>query len=142
MTGRLIGFFAPWAVFAGILALHLVLPARRVAGYVRDGKRGARLRYRLNGPLVFVVTVGAWFAAGWSGVMPWDWLWQHRWPGAAGAMTLGLVVSALVVLTAPGAGGNLLRDLYLGRRVNPQPFGGRADAKMFLYLAGAVLLEL
>ena len=142
MTGRLIGFFAPWAVFAGIFALHLVLPARRVAGYVRDGKRGARLRYRLNGPLVFVVTVGAWFAAGWSGVMPWDWLWQHRWPGAAGAMTLGLVVSALVVLTAPGAGGNLLRDLYLGRRVNPQPFGGRPDAKMFLYLAGAVLLEL
>jgi len=88
MTGRLIGFFAPWAVFAGILALHLVLPARRVAGYVRDEKRGERLRYRLNGPLVFVVTLGAWFAAGWSGVMPWDWLWQHRWPGAAGAMSV------------------------------------------------------
>ncbi|MDE2972052.1 MAG: DUF1295 domain-containing protein [Acidobacteriota bacterium] len=142
MTGPLIGFFAPWAVFAGIFALHLVLPARRVAGYVRDEKRGERLRYRLNGPLVLGVTLGAWFAAGWSGVMPWDWLWQHRWPGAAGAMTLGLVVSAAVVLTAPPAGGNLLRDLYLGRRVNPQPFGGRADAKMFLYLAGAVLLEL
>ena len=30
------GFFAPWLIFAGILGLHLVLPARRVVGYVRD----------------------------------------------------------------------------------------------------------
>ena len=142
MTEPLIGFFAPWAVFAGIFALHLALPARRVEGYVRDERSGNVLRYRLNGPRVFLFTAGLWFAAGTSGVMPWDWLWQHRWPGAAGALTLGLVVSAAVVLTAPGAGGNLLRDLYRGRRVNPQPFGGRADAKMFLYLAGAVLLEL
>ena len=142
MTGPLIGFFAPWAVFAGIFVLHLVLPARRVAGYVRDERSGNVLRYRLNGPRVFLFTAGLWFAAGTSGVLPWDWLWQHRWPGAAGALILGLVVSAAVVLTAPGSGGNLLRDLYLGRRANPQPFGGRADAKMFLYLAGAVLLEL
>ena len=142
MTGPLIGFFAPWAVFAGILVLHLALPARRVAGYVRDERSGQVLRYRLNGPRVFLFTAGLWLAAGTSGVLPWDWLWQHRWPGAAGALILGLVVSAAVVLTAPGSGGNLLRDLYLGRRANPQPFGGRADAKMFLYLAGAVLLEL
>ena len=142
MTGPLIGFFAPWAVFAGILVLHLALPARRVAGYVRDERSGHVLRYRLNGPRVFLFTAGLWLAAGTSGVLPWDWLWQHRWPGAAGALILGLVVSAAVVLTAPGSGGNLLRDLYLGRRANPQPFGGRADAKMFLYLAGAVLLEL
>lgn len=142
MTGLLIGFFAPWGVFAGIFALHLVLPARRVAGYVGDERSEERLRYRLNGPLVFLVALGAWFAAGHGGVMPWDWLWQHRWSGAAGGMTLGLVVTAAVVLTAPGSGDSVLQDLYRGRRVNPQPFGGRADAKMFLYLAGAVLLEL
>ncbi len=34
------GFFAPWIVYALILALHVVLPARHVTGYVRgtDGK--------------------------------------------------------------------------------------------------------
>ena len=142
MTDLLPGFFAPWIVFAGILGLHLVLPARRVAGYVRDEDSGELLHYRLNGPLVFFVTLGVWFAAGASGVMPWDWLWQHRWSGAAGAMTLGLLLSAAVVLTAPHREGSLLRDLYLGRRANPQMLGGRADAKMFLYLAGATLLEL
>ena len=142
MTDFLAGFFAPWAVFAGILVLHLVLPARRVAGYARDERRGGVLRYRLNGPRVFLFTVGLWFAAGTSGALPWDWLWQHRWPGASGALTLGLALTAAVVLSAPGTGKGLLRDLFLGRRMNPQMFGGRADAKMFLYLAGAVLLEL
>ncbi len=33
-------------------------------------------------------------------------------------------------------------DLYFGRRENPQWGGGRLDAKMFLYLAGAIMLEL
>ena len=142
MTGPLPGFFAPWVIFAVILGLHLALPARRVAGYVRDERSGEPLRYRLNGLLVFGVGVGLWFGAGFSGLMPWDWLWQHRWSGAAGALTLGLLLSAAVVLTAPGRGGSLLGDLYLGRRFNPRMFNGRADAKMFLYLAGATLLEL
>ena len=142
MSDLLPGFLAPWAVFAGVFGLHLLLPARRVTGYVRDEHSGELLRYRLNGLLVFFVTLGVWFAAGRSRVMPWDWLWQHRWSGAAGAVTLGLLLSAAVVLTAPGRGGGLLRDLYLGRRVNPRMFNGRADAKMFLYLAGATLLQL
>lgn len=43
---------------------------------------------------------------------------------------------------APWAVFALLAVPYLGRRENPQPFGGRADVKMYLYLAGAVLLEL
>ena len=137
MIDLLPGFFAPWLIFAGILVLHVVLPARRVEGY-----SGEPLRYRLNGPLVLVVCVGVWLAAGSSGVMPWDWLWTHRWSGAAGAFVLGLIVTAAVVLTAPGQGDSLLTELYLGRRVNPRMFNHRADAKMFLYLAGAILLEL
>ena len=52
MTGLLPGFFSSWIIFAGILALHLLLPARRVTGYVRDEDSGELLRYRLNGPLV------------------------------------------------------------------------------------------
>ncbi len=142
MTGTLAGFFAPWAIYAGLLLLHLVLPARRVNGYVRDEHTGELLRYRLNGLLVLIVTVSLWFAAGLFGGMPWEWLWLHRWPGLAGAATLGILVSFAVVLSAPSTGRSILVDLFLGRRFNPQALAGRVDAKMFLYLVGATLLEL
>lgn len=136
------GFLVPWWICAAVLALHALLPARHVAGYVRDEATGAPLGYRLNGPLVLAVAVAAWLAAGWSGLMPWDWLWRVRWPGALGACVLGLAVSACFVLTAPATGGGLLADFYLGRRPNPRLLGGRVDAKMFLYAYGAVMLEL
>ena len=142
MTDFLAGFFAPWVVYAAISGLHLALPARRVEGYARDGDGGAPLRYRLNGPLVFAVSIGLWVAVGYGGVMPWDWLWQHRWSGVAGACVLSLAITAAVVLSASGRGHALPSDLYLGRRENPQMFSGRADAKMLLYLVGAVYLEL
>ena len=103
-----------------------MLPARRVAGYVRDEGSGALLSYRLNGPLSLVVCIAIWVALGFSGAVPWDWLWQHRWPGLAGACTLGVLVSVAVVLSAPSRGGPLLAELYLGRRENPQMFQRRA----------------
>ena len=142
MTGYLPGFFAPWLASALVLALSALLPARRVTGYVRDERSGQLLRYRLNGPLVFAVTIGLWLIAGFSGVMPWDWLWTHRWSGAAGALALGIVASAAVVRSASSRGGSLLKEFYLGRRANPRMFGGRVDAKMFLYVFGATYLEL
>ena len=43
------GFFAPACVYAIITLLHLVLPARRVDGYVVDAATGRPFRYRLNG---------------------------------------------------------------------------------------------
>ena len=142
MSDFLAGFLAPWGICAALLALHALLPARDVPGYVRDESTGAPLRYRLNGPLVLALAVGAWWIAGWSGLMPWDWLWEHRWSGALGACVLGLGVSAGAVLTAPASGKALLADLYLGRRPNPRLFGERVDAKMFLYAFGAAMLEL
>ena len=100
------------------------------------------LRYRLNGLRVFALCVALWFVLGYTGVLPWDWLWRHRWAGAGGAWVLGLAVAAWVVLSAPSRGGSLLAEYYLGRRKNPQMFNGRADAKMYLYVAGATLLQL
>ena len=135
-----LGFFAPWLLCAAVLALHLVLPARRVRGYVR-GADGEPLAYRLNGLLVFAVALATWFLAGKAGVVSWTWLWQHRWAGLAGAVTLGLLFTAAVVLPARSRR-SLLADLFYGRLENPQAFGRRVDAKMFLYLFGATLLGL
>ncbi|MCY3968867.1 MAG: DUF1295 domain-containing protein [Acidobacteria bacterium] len=142
MTDHLLGFLAPWFISALVLRLSALLPARRVSGYVRDVRTGSRLEYRLNGPLVFVATIGLWLIAGYSGVMPWDWLWAHRWSGAAGAFALGVIASVAVVLAAPSRGGPFLKELFLGRHPNPRMFGGRVDAKMFLYVFGGTYLEL
>jgi hypothetical protein len=136
------GFFAPWAIFGLLLLLHLFLPARRVSGYVLDTKTGEPLPYRLNGPLVLATVAGLWAFAGLLGILPWDWLYTHRWSGLSGSCAFGLIFSVASVATAPGSGRSLLADLYLGRSENRQYFRGRVDAKMFLYLAGASLLAL
>ena len=136
------GFLIPLAVYGALLVLHLALPARRVKGYVTDERTGEPLRYRLNGPLVLCVTIGLCWLAGRYGLVTWDFLWIHRVQSAAGACALGLLFTVAVVLTAPPTGKGLWADLYLGRRTNPQALSGRLDAKMSLYLAGAIMLEL
>jgi delta14-sterol reductase len=136
------GWLTAPAVYGIILVLHLVLPARRVVGYVKDERTGEPLRYRLNGLVVLCGVLGLWWLAVVRGLAGWDFLWVHRVQGAAGACALGLVFAAAVVLTAPPTGKGLWVDLYLGRRANPQALSGRLDAKMFLYLVGAIMLEL
>lgn len=135
------GFFSSWVVYALILALHLLVPARWVDGYVRDDA-GKPLRYRLNGLRVLFVVVALFAAAAHWNVLPADYLWTHRWESLAGACTLGLIFTFAIVLGAPPTGKSIAADLYLGRRANPQWRSGRVDAKMLLYLFGAILLEL
>ena len=83
MSDLLFGFFTPWAIYAGLLLLHLIVPARHVVGYVHDEDTGEPLRYRLNGLPVLLIAIGVWFALGESARMPWVWLWTHRWSGLA-----------------------------------------------------------
>ncbi|MFZ4734823.1 MAG: DUF1295 domain-containing protein [Bradymonadia bacterium] len=138
----LAGFLSPLIVYAVVTVLHLVVPARNVEGYVVDPRTGRPFRYRLNGLLVYLLTVGLWAGVCSAGWLPWDFLWTTRWEGLAGACTLGLLFTAAIVLPAPKTGKSLLADLYLGRLENPQAFGGRLDAKMWLYLVGATQLGL
>jgi delta14-sterol reductase len=142
MTDLLAGFFAPWVLYALILGLHLVLPARRVSGYVRDTATGAPLQYRLNGLPVLGAMVALWAVTAAAGLFPWDWLYTHRWSGLAGAAVLGLLFSLVLMVVSPSTGRTALADFYFGRPLNPQFLGARVDAKMFLYLVGAVMLAL
>src|SRR3954453_670330 len=130
----------PVAVYAFIFLLHVIVPGRWVDGYVRDA-RGQPLRYRLNGLRVFFVVVALYALAAWRGLIAWDLFWTYRWPMAIGACVIGLVFTLAIVLWAPPHK-SLPADLYFGRLENPQWGGGRLDAKMFLYLVGAVMLEL
>jgi delta14-sterol reductase len=142
MNDFVAGFIAPWLINAVILALQLSLPAREVSGYVRDRRTGETLSYRLNGPLVLAMLVALWLLAGRLGLLPWDWLYLHRWSGLAGSCALGLAFSLATVGTERGDGRSLLADLYAGRAENMQFFNGRTDAKMLLYLVGACMLAL
>jgi len=137
----MLALLAPLAVYGLVLALHLVVPGRWVDGYVLDPATGRPLRYRLNGLRVLFATVTLYAAACLLGWIPWEFFYLHRWEMASGACVIGLVFTIWVVLLAPANQG-LLADLYLGRLANPQWVGGRVDAKMFLYLVGAVMLEL
>ena len=137
----LTGLLVPVAVYAIVLVLHLVVPGRWVDGYVRDDA-GRPLRYHLNGLTVLLLVVAGYLAAAYAGVIAWDVFYTYRWGAAIGACLIGLVFTLAIVLTAPPTGRGFFTDLYLGRLENPRWLGGRLDAKMFLYLVGAVMLEL
>jgi delta14-sterol reductase len=139
--GHIAGFFAPWLIYLLVLALHLLLPARLVEGYVGDPATGRPMQYRLNGLAVCLAAVVLWSVVCWLGWIDWDWLYRHRFSALTGACTLGLGYTLIVVFSAPPTGKPLLTDLFLGRAENPQ-YAGRVDAKMYLYMAGATLLAL
>lgn len=138
----LAGFLVAPAVYLLVFGLHLIVPARRVDGYVVNPETGKPYRYRLNGLIVYWLTVLLWALACSNGWLAWDYLWTVRWESLGGACVFGLAFTAWIVLTAPATGKGLLADLFLGRLENPQWLGGRVDAKMWLYLVGATMLGL
>lgn len=139
---KVLGFFTPFLIYIFIFILNVLMPGRWVKGYINKPGTTEKMKYRLNGLFVLAVVILTWGLLCNNGVLPWDWLWQVRWYSLAGAITLGLIFSLAIVLPFPAVKKNFLADFYLGRLDNPQLWNGRIDAKMLLYLAGAVMLEL
>lgn len=142
MKIQILGFFTPWIIYAIITFLHYFLPGKWVKGYVKHERTGELLNYRLNGRLVLISSVMLWYFAGYFDLISFDWLYEVRWFSLAGAVFFGLVFSFLIVLPFPSTGKSLVSDIFLGRLENPQFNNGKIDAKMWLYLIGAVMLEL
>lgn len=141
MPPMLIGVLALLAIYGVTFALHVVVPGRWVEGYVQDDA-GRTLRYHLNGLRVFVIVIAGAVGLAAAGVVRPDFVYVHRVEMLVTAVVVGLIFTLAIVLPAPPTGKGLAADLYLGRWKNPQWLGGRVDAKMFLYLIGAVMLEL
>jgi len=137
-------FLWPLLIYALVFGLHMAMPARWVDGYVTSPSTGKKLRYRLNGLRVLTVVVAGWVLVCWSGALAWDAFYRERWSMLAGAFVVGLLFTLAIVLPArrSDARSSLASDLYLGRLANPQWRDGFVDAKMYLYLAGAIVLEL
>ncbi len=142
MIIKLTGFFTPWILYAVITALYYFLPGRWIRGYVRHSQTGEVLKYRLNGILVLLVSILLWFISGYLGWVAYDWLYIIRWYSLAGAFTLGLIFSFLIVLPYPSTGRTFIAELFFGRVENPQTRNKKIDAKIWLYLIGAVMLQL
>jgi delta14-sterol reductase len=100
------------------------------------------MSYRLNGITVFIVAVFLWLGLGYFQLISFDWLYRYRWYELSGAFSFGLIFSLSVVLPYQSDGKSFFTDFYLGRVDNVQFWNGRIDAKMWLYLVGAIVLEL
>ena len=138
----ILGFLAPILITVLIFFLNAILPGRWVTGYITNPDSGEKMRYHLNGISVFLVTVSGWFLLGYFKIIPFDWLYTCRWYGLAGACALGIIFSFASVLPYPPVRKSFLQDLFFGRIENLQLRGGKVDAKMWLYLTGATMLEL
>ena len=132
------GFLAPTAVFAILLVLHSVLPARRALGYAHPNTTQTPVRYRLNGLLVFAAVLAIWAIAL---LAPLDWLWRVKWHAIAGATALSVVLTIWMVVRAPADDRPGWVQWIEGRSRNVM-FGDHVDAKMFLYIYGGILLAL
>jgi protein-S-isoprenylcysteine O-methyltransferase Ste14 len=139
---KLLGFLTPGLIYFFIFILNAVLPGRWVTGYVKKKNSTDKLRYWLNGIPVLFTVLFLWALSCHFGLMAWDWFYKFRWVGVAGAITFGLIFSFVIVLPYPAVKKSFFADFYLGRLENPQLWGGRIDAKMWLYLVGAIMLEL
>lgn len=139
---NILGFLAPIIIYSYILFLNAVMPARNVIGYATKTGTTEKLKYRLNGLVVLVTVIVTWVLLCYSEILPWDWLYTYRWEGLAGAVVFGLTFSLWIVLSKQAVTKSVFVDFYLGRLENPQWFGGKIDAKMWLYLVGAIMLEL
>ncbi len=62
LSGReaIAGVFTPLAIFAGFFLAQLILPTRRVTGYVINPETGDPRNYRLNGILAFAIVAIVW----------------------------------------------------------------------------------
>ena len=128
-------FLTPAAVFAILLALHIVLPARHVDGYTRVTPN----RYRLNGLAVCVCALVIWW---WElAFAPLDWLWLAKWHALAGAVALSVVLTVWMVRRVPADDRRPLVQWLEGRSRNVH-FRGDVEAKMFMYIFGGTYLAL
>lgn len=139
---KVIAFFVPYLLYATIFLLNGYLPGRWVYGYITRPDSSEKMKYRLNGLFVLLFMVLLWILLGYTGLISYDWLYRYRWFELAGAFSFGIVFSLLMVLPYPSVTKSFWADLFLGRIENFQFLDGRIDAKMWLYLVGAVVLEL
>ena len=137
----IVAFFTPLIIFAAFFVVQLILPGRRVPGYVKDPETGEPRNYRLNGLLVFVIAQLVW-AFELTG-MPRDWFYRSSIWAVIGGTVFTTIFAVWTVFSQPkGEIENPWLALWEGRAQELQLFGGRIDIKMWWYVVGGTMLSL
>ena len=135
------GFLTPLAIFVAFFVAQLIIPARRVPGYVINPETGEPRNYRLNGIVIYVIAIVVW-SFELTG-MPRDWFYRSSVYAVAGGTVLSLVFSLWAVYSRPpGHIKNPLLALWEGRALELPFFNERFDFKMYLYVVGGTMLAL
>ena len=135
------GFLTPLFVFIAFFVVQLILPGRRVPGYVVDAETGEPRSYRLNGILVFAVAIIVWAFE--IGGLPRDWFYRSSVYAVAGGTVLTIIMTSIAVFTQPeGKVKTPFLAWWFGRAQEIQLFNGRFDVKMYFYVVGGTMLSL
>ncbi len=135
------GFFTPLVIFAVFFLAQVILPAKRVPGYVINPETGTPRNYRLNGLLVFVIALVVW-AFELTG-MPRDWFYRSSVYAVAGGTVFTTIFAIIAVYSQPqGKIKNPLLALWDGRARELSFFNERFDVKMYFYVVGGAMLSL
>ncbi len=140
-TEAIAGFFTPLVIFAVFFLAQLILPGRRVPGYVVNPQTGEPRTYRLNGILVFAIALGVW-AFELTG-MPRDWFYRSSVYAVAGGTVFTTLFTIVAVYSQPqGKIKNPIVDLWVGRAHELSFFNNRFDVKMYFYAVGGTMFAL
>ena len=140
-TEAIAGFLTPLVIFAMFFLAQLILPGKRVPGYVINPETGEPRKYRLNGLLVFVAALIVW-AFELTG-MPRDWFYRSSIYAVAGGTVLTTIFTVIAVYSQPQRNyKNPVADFYAGRALEFSFFNNRFDVKMYLYVVGGAMLSL
>ena len=135
------GFLTPLFVFIAFFVVQLILPGRKVPGYVVDAETGEPRSYRLNGILVFAVAIAVWAFE--IGGLPRDWFYRSSVYAVAGGTVLTIIMTTIGVFAYPeGKVKNRFLAWWFGRAQEIQFFNGRFDVKMYFYVVGGTMLSL
>ena len=140
-TEAIAGFLTPLAIFLAFFLAQLILPGRRVTGYVVNPETGEPRNYKLNGILVFAIALAVW-AFDLTG-MGRDWLYRSTMYAIAGGTVFCILFSIWAVFSRPrGEIANPLVAYWEGRALELSFLKERFDIKMYLYVVGGTMLSL
>ena len=131
-------FFTPLIIFAAFFLAQLILPARKVTGYVKNPETGEPRNYRLNGLLIFVIAQILWATEATG--LDRDWFYRSTLWAVLGGTVFTTIFALVAVYSQPkGEIQNPLVALWEGRAKEMQFFGERVDIVIFGYTHEAMV---